>query len=448
MFRKLFIFSVLHINFSALIYFIGDIMNLKNTILKLVSFCLLFITVLGFNYSFAEDVSSDEETLSIISETLATFSNNNSLSLNARSCIVLDRLSKTIIYGKNEDSKVKMASTTKIMTATVIIENCDLNQTVEVSKKAAGTGGSRLGLKTGDKITINDLLYGLMLCSGNDSAVALAEVAGGSIDGFSEMMNNKAKELGLENTHFESPHGLDSNEHYTTAYELALLTDYALKNPTFAKIVGTKNYTITLNGYPKTLTNTNELLGNLNGVYGVKTGFTNGANRCLVTACKRGDMDIICVVLGCDTKNFRTTDSIKLIEYAFKNFEYVNIEDLVNKSLEEWKNQNQNPSLNQNYFEINKSKNSNLEIIHSPLDVPIMPVLKTDISSITVEIEISKNFEAPILPNTIIGGILVSSNNNFLAYSNILTNNTISKKEPFDYFISFFKNYGTFLGQR
>lgn len=150
-------------------------------------------------------------------------------------------------------------------------------------------------------------------------------------------------------------------------------------------------------------------------------------------------MDIICVVLGCDTKNFRTTDSIKLIEYAFKNFEYVNIEDLVNKNLEEWKNQNQNPSLNQNYFEINKSKNSNLEIIHSPLDVPIMPVLKTDISSITVEIEISKNFEAPILPNTIIGGILVSSNNNFLAYSNILTNNTISKKEPFDYFKEFFK---------
>lgn len=146
-------------------------MNFKNTILKLVSFYLLFITVLGFNYSFAEDVSSDEETLSIISETLATFSNNNSLNLNARSCIVLDRLSKTIIYGKNEDYKVKMASTTKIMTATVIIENCDLNQTVEVSKKAAGTGGSRLGLKTGDKITINDLLYGLMLCSGNDDAV-------------------------------------------------------------------------------------------------------------------------------------------------------------------------------------------------------------------------------------------------------------------------------------
>ena len=111
------------------------------------------------------------------------------------------------------------------------------------------------------------------------------------------MMNSKAKELGLKNTNFESPHGLDSDEHYTTAYELAILSDYALKNKTFSQIVGTKNYTVTINGYPKTLSNTNELLGNLNGVYGIKTGFTNGANRCLVTSCKRNEMDIICVVL-------------------------------------------------------------------------------------------------------------------------------------------------------
>ena len=152
-----------------------------------------------------------------------------------------------------------------------------------------------------------------MLCSGNDAAVCLAESVGGSIEGFAELMNTKAQELGLSNSHFESPHGLDSDQHYTTAYELALLSDYALKNPTFLSIVGTKNHTVIINGTPKTLSNTNELLGNLDGVYGIKTGFTNGANRCLVTACKRGNMDIICVVLGADTKNFRTKDSIKLI---------------------------------------------------------------------------------------------------------------------------------------
>ena len=219
-----------------------------------------------------------------------------------------------------------MASTTKIMTATIIIENCNLEETVEVSKEAANTGGYRHGLKTGDKISIKDLLYGLMLRSGNDAAVALAEVCAGSIVDFSNLMNKKANELGLVNTHFESPHGLDSDGHYTTAYELALLSDYALKNKTFLQIVGTYNYTISINGYPKSLTNTNELLGNLNGVYGIKTGFTNGANRCLVTACKRNDMDIICVVLGCDTKKFRTSDSIKLIEYTFSNFEFVIIQ--------------------------------------------------------------------------------------------------------------------------
>ena len=223
--------------------------------------------------------------------------NSNIPNINARSCIILDRISKKILFGKNEFNKVKMASTTKIMTATIIIENCDLSQTVIVSKKAASTGGSRLGLKANDKITIRDLLYGLLLCSGNDAAVALAETAGGDISSFSQMMNSKAKELGFKNTNFESPHGLDSDKHYTTAYELAILSDYALKNKTFSQIVGTKNYTVTINGYPKTLSNTNELLGNLNGVYGIKTGFTNGANRCLVTSCKRNEMDIICVVL-------------------------------------------------------------------------------------------------------------------------------------------------------
>ena len=206
------------------------------------------------------------------------------------------------------------------MTAIVIIENYNLDETIEISKKAAGTGGSRLGLKSGDKITIRDLLYGLMLRSGNDAAVALAEYASGDIKEFAKLMNKKAIELNLVNTHFETPHGLDSDEHYTTAYELALLSNYALNNKIFAQIVGTKEYTITINGYPKQLSNTNELLGNLNGVYGIKTGFTNGANRCLVTACKRNNMDIICVVLGADTKKFRTQDSIKLINYIFENF--------------------------------------------------------------------------------------------------------------------------------
>ena len=200
-----------------------------------------------------------------------SYSLANSLDINARSYIVLDRKSKQVIIGKNEYSKVKMASTTKIMTATIIIENCNLNDIVTISKKASRTGGSRLGLKANDKISVLNLLYGLLLCSGNDAAVALAEHCSGSVTEFCNLMNQKAYELGLANSHFESPHGLDSDNHYTTAYELALIANYALHNEIFSNIVGTQRYTVTINNYSKELHNSNELLGSTNGVYGVKT---------------------------------------------------------------------------------------------------------------------------------------------------------------------------------
>lgn len=418
---------------------------MKKLFLKLLIIEVVFIFLFSYISTFADDLDNSTDLLDVSKELNAlnyvetSSSGTSTLNLNTRSCIVLDRLSKTVLYGKNEYNKVKMASTTKIMTATIIIENCNLEETVEISKKAANTGGSRLGLKTGDKITIKDLLYGLMLRSGNDAAVALAETCAGSIVDFSNLMNKKANELGLVNTHFESPHGLDSDGHYTTAYELALLSDYALKNKTFLQIVGTSNYTITINGYPKSLTNTNELLGNLNGVYGIKTGFTNGANRCLVTACKRNDMDIICVVLGCDTKKFRTSDSIKLIEYAFNNFEYVNIKDKIDKELEFWKNENEN------YFYINKGISSDLKIKYSELDTPIIPINKNEISSINVNIYMNSLLESPVHTDDIIGKIEVTSNNTSILNCNILANNTIKKKNFLDYNIDFFKHYSNIL---
>lgn len=364
---------------------------------------------------------------------------SNNLNLNSRSCVVIDRLTQTILYGKNQFNKVKMASTTKIMTAIIVIEQSDLSTTVKVSKKAAGTGGSRLGLRAGDKITINDLLYGLMLCSGNDAAVALAECVGGTLKGFSDLMNKKAKEIGLTNTNFESPHGLDSDNHYTTAFELALLSDYALKNKTFFNIVGTKNYTVTINGYPKTLSNTNELLGNLNGVYGIKTGFTNGANRCLVTACKRNNMDIICIVLGADTKKFRTNDSIKLIEYTFENYEYVNINEIINKEFDNWK------ITHDNYFNINKGISSNLDLSHSSLKSDIVPIKKDQISSINISFNISKNLVSPLHENDTIGNIDVIINNELFLRCDVLSKTTIQKKNTFYYLHDFFENYSLLL---
>ena len=364
-------------------------------------------------------------------------SEENSLNINARSCVVLDRTSKKILYGKNEYNKVKMASTTKIMTATIILENCDLNKTVSVSKKAANTGGSRLGLKTNDKITIRDLLYGLLLVSGNDAAVCLAESCSGSISDFAILMNKKAIELGLTNTHFETPHGLDSDNHYTTAYELALLSDYALNNPIFLNIVGTKTYTININGNSKNLSNTNELLGNLSGVYGIKTGFTNGANRCLVTACKREDMDIICVVLGCDTKNFRSLDSTKLINYSFDNFEYINIENFLNEKLSVWKNENKN------YFNILKGISNNLDFSISNINTPIIPIKKDEISSLSVNFYIKKDIESPIYTDDIIGSYNIYTDSKSILEGNIVSKQNIKKKNFLYYFKDFFKNYST-----
>lgn len=409
---------------------------------KIISIFMFFIFISMFFYvSFADDV--DNETIDVSTE-LNSFIDTSTESIkepdiNSRACVVIDRKTNSVLFGKNENSKKKMASTTKIMTATIIIEKCNLTDTIEISKKAAGTGGSRLGLKTGDKITVLDLLYGLMLRSGNDAAVALAEYAGGDINGFAELMNAKALELGLTNTHFETPHGLDSNEHYTTAYELALLSNYALNNPTFAKIVGTKNYTITINGSPKDLSNTNELLGNMEGVYGIKTGFTNGANRCLVTACKKNNMDIICVVLGADTKKFRTIDSIKLINYVFNNFVVYDLESFVNKNFEDWKKDNLNT------FIINKGLSQDVLLNIENLYISKVPIRKDLINSFEMKVECQKYFKAPVKGNSSIGNIVISNSGKKIAKCNISIMNDIDKKNSSYYFIYLLKNISSII---
>ena len=400
-------------------------------------FLMMFIT----NYVFADDISPLDDNFDIYevlgdAESIETNSSSSELpTINSRAYVVIDRKSNTVLVGKNENQKKKMASTTKIMTALIVIENCDLSETVEISKKSASTGGSRLGLQTGDKITVYDLLYGLMMRSGNDSAVALAEHTAGSISSFADLMNQKAVELGLSNTHFVTPHGLDEDEHYTTAYELALLSNYAVNNEIFAKIVGTKNYTITINGYPKTLTNTNELLGSLNGIYGIKTGFTNGANRCLVTCCKRGEMDLICVVLGADTKKYRTTDSIKLLEYSFSNFKYVNIEKMVSNYFETWKENNKNS------FTINKGISSYLDLKYEDLEHSTIPIRNDLVDKFQFYITCDYVLDSPISKGTSIGTITLSLEDKTIYSGNIITDSDVEKKSIFDYMLYFYKNF-------
>ena len=387
---------------------------------------ILIISILFPIYCFADE-ENIEEVEEIPELVEATTNSAEEPNINSRSAIVFDRNSKEVIYGKDENTKKKMASTTKIMTCIVVLEKGELTDTVIVSKNAAGTGGSRVGLKTGDKATVQDLLYGLMLCSGNDAAVALAEHVGGSVEGFAELMNAKAKDLNLSNTNFVTPHGLDNENHYTTAYELAIMADYGLKNKTFRSIVGTKNITININGKPRNLNNTNELLGSVSGVYGVKTGFTNGANRCLVSSCKRDNLDIITVVLGADTKKFRTQDSLKLINYAMNNYKDINVEKQINEEFEKWKKENKSSMY------INKGIKENVEVELEKIENKYITIKNTQENNIKIEINNIKKYEAPLTKGTVIGVVTVNVKGKTKLVVNIQASETIKRKNMLNY---------------
>ena len=390
----------------------------------LYSILIFLLILLNFSTVCADDVDNEvdfEDTIEVTASNVSELPKTNS-----RRYIVYDRISKSMIIGKNEDIKSAMASTTKIMTTIVILEKADLNETVTVSAKAGGTGGSRLGLKRGDKASVRDLLYGLMLRSGNDAAVALAEHAGGSVKGFAELMNEKAIELGLTNTHFVTPHGLDDANHYTTALELAKLTDYAMNNETFSKIVGTKSITIYINNQPRQINNTNELLGVLNGVVGVKTGFTNNAGRCLVTETKRNNMDIITIVLGADTKKDRTKDSVNLIEYTYSKYKMYNIEEKIIEEFNKWKN------INEKRILITKGKQSNPKLALGAIEKAIIPICDDD--KIEYSINALTEVEAPVEQWNVMGTLTVKLNGEILESIEIVNVNEVQKRDWKDYF--------------
>ena len=301
--------------------------------------------------------------------------------------------------------------------------------------------GSRLGLSTDDKVSINDLLYGLLMVSGNDAAVALSEATSGSMDNFVSLMNKKAVSLGLNSSHFVTPHGLDEDEHFTTAFELAKISDYALQNEIFSKIVKTSNYSVNINGRQKNLHNTNELLGGLDGVYGVKTGFTNGANRCLVTSCKRNDLDIICVVLGCDTKKDRSMDSVKLINYVFNNYSLVNINDIIENDFANWfKSQTGAININKGNF-----TKLNLNLDSSQIPFTKIAVKNDSIKDIYTDIDFSYNFTAPLEKSSVIGVLNFYIDDTKYFSVNIVNSNFIERKSVIFYLNNFFENYFDFF---
>lgn len=240
----------------------------------------------------------------------------------AVAAFLMDPDTGDILYEKNADQPLPMASTTKIMTAIVAMENASLNEQVTISNSASGVGESSVWLEEGEVLSVEQLLYALLVQSANDAAAALAEFVGGSEAGFLEMMNQKAVDLGAENTHFANPHGLDQEGHYSSARDLAIIAEYAMREPLFREIVKSDGYQIPWPGHPwnRVLENHNRLLEMYPYATGIKTGYTFGAGRCLVASALKEGRELISVILNSDDY---WNETIQLMEYGFGSFSRV-----------------------------------------------------------------------------------------------------------------------------
>lgn len=333
-----------------------------------------------------------------------------SVSCLAKAMCVMESESKRVLYDKNLEEKLPMASTTKIMTAITAIESgVDLDEPFEISKKAVGIPGTSLYLKEGEHFTLRKLLYGLMLISGNDASVAIGERVGNGVEHFIDMMNWKAKQIGAINTHFENTHGLDEKGHYTTAYDLALITSYALKNDIFREIVSTKSIQVTNeDGKIRYFNNKNKLLHSLNGAIGVKTGFTDDAGRCLVSAVERDGMTVVCVVLNCGPM---FEESASLFENAFSDFKLYDL------------------TKNYDYPEFIEVEDGRQETVKiSTLKNFNYPLKKDEIDKIEYVYSVNETVEAPVEKGDEIGEIRIFLDKELLFSEKIFTMEDIRTK--------------------
>lgn len=244
-------------------------------------------------------------------------SNKTAYALDKSSYIVMEAKGKKMLKGYNEYLRLPMASTTKIMTALIVVENCKMNEKVKIPAKAVGVEGSSIYLREGEVFTVEELLYGLMLRSGNDASVALALHLAESVENFAEMMNCRAVSMGLKDTHFTNPNGLHDDEHYTTAYDLCYISCVAMQNPLFRKIVSTKTIRVGEGESTRLFKNKNKLLYLYDGGNGIKTGFTKKAGRCLVASAKRDNLTMVSVVLN---RGAMWEECSSLLNYGFANF--------------------------------------------------------------------------------------------------------------------------------
>ncbi len=293
---------------------------------------------------------------------------------------VIDRDSGRVLYSYNENARLPMASTTKIATCITVIENCDnLDEEITIPDVAIGVEGSSIYLKKGEKLTVRELLYGLMLRSGNDCAVALAVKVGGSVENFADMMNKTAKKAGAENTNFTNPHGLHDDNHYTTALDLAKISAYAMKNADFYEIVSTKQKRIPYGEeeYDRVLLNKNKILSLVKGADGIKTGYTKKAGRCLVSSATREGMNVICVVLNCPDMFARSESLLNLAFDEYSLEEVVGNYSVTEAYVKNGKTDRVELALTKNFvYPLKKGEKERLEIRISEVENLIAPVKK------------------------------------------------------------------------
>lgn len=323
--------------------------------------------------------------------------------ISADAAILMDLKSGQVLYSKNPFKRRPPASTTKVITALLAIENGRLSDQVKVSKKAAYTEGSSMYLRVGEVVRMSDLLYGALMHSGNDACEAIAEHVGGNVKDFARLMNLKALSLGAVNTHFTNPHGLPDEDHYTCAYDLALITRYALKNPVFAQVVSTRNKLLKdLDGEAgRALSNTNQLLWKYFWADGVKTGTTSAAGQCLVSSATKGNRQLVAVVLKSGS---RWNDSIKLLEYGFNQFEYSQVAVA---------------GAEYGRYSVQNGKQKEISVVYESDHGVLVPVENPQ--SLEKRVTIDSYPVAPIKKGAVIGSVSYFINDSFAGRVNLIT---------------------------
>ena len=316
--------------------------------------------------------------------------------------IVMEINSNRVLHRLNENAKKYMASTTKILTAITVIEKCNVNDIVTVTAETVGVEGSSIYLEVGERLTVKELLYGLMLRSGNDCAETLAVYCSGNIENFAHLMNETAIKIGAINSNFVNPHGLHNDNHYTTAYDLALISCYAMKNNVFREIVGTKSVDISFStrNYKRRLLNKNKMLKEFEGSTGIKTGFTKKAGRCLVSSCIRNGMELVCVVLNCPPMFERSKSLLSECFNDYKPIKVLESDNIVD------------------FIDVKGSLKKCPVCIKSDV---ILPLKDDEINNLIIAYDYDTTLTMPYYKDTEIGNIKIYIENNLIFQQKIYT---------------------------